>query len=138
MGPFDLFAWRQRSNLMKKRKPVRHPPALNELAVGKAADVHDINGDWLARAWIDARCLAACPHSIASLHDRFDRKCQIPDATPRILDLRLQDLRTGNIGGRQILALDEVLGADFVRVREVALGKAALYDGIEARQILST
>jgi len=35
MGPFDLFAWRQRSNLMKKRKPVRHPPALNELAVGK-------------------------------------------------------------------------------------------------------
>ena len=67
----------------------------DEFSVGKSADVHDIDGHWLARARIDARCLAARPNRIAGFHDGLYRELQFFDAVPRILDLRFQYLRAG-------------------------------------------
>jgi len=60
----------------------------DEFSIGKSTDVHDIDGHWLARARIDARCLAARPNSIAGFHNGFYRELQLSYALPRILDLR--------------------------------------------------
>ncbi|UGA46575.1 hypothetical protein HU230_0011265 [Bradyrhizobium quebecense] len=74
-------------------------------------------------------------HTVSRVHDRFDRELQVLDAAPRVLDLRFQDLWAGNIRFRQILMLDQRLGANFVRDCQVAVRRAALDDGLEALQI---
>jgi hypothetical protein len=83
---------------VKKRKPVWHPPVFNEFSIGKSTDVHDIDGHGVARARIDAGCLAARPNRIAGFQERLYRELQLLDTAPRILDLRLQYLRAGDIG----------------------------------------
>jgi len=89
---------RQSSNLVKKGKPVWHSPVFDEFSICKSTDVHDINGHGFARARIGAGCLAARPNRIAGFHDGLYRELQVFDAVPRILDLRLQYLRAGDIG----------------------------------------
>lgn len=92
---------RQRSDLVKKCKPVGHAPMLHELSTGETTDVHHIDGHRLSRARIEARCLAACPDRIALFHDRFYGQRQIPDAAPRILDLRFHRAASGSSRSRR-------------------------------------
>jgi hypothetical protein len=83
---------------VKKGKPIWHSPVFDQFPIGKSTDVHDIDGHWLARARIDARRLAARPYRIAGLHDGLNCELQVFDVVPRILDLRFQYLRAGDIG----------------------------------------
>jgi hypothetical protein len=50
---------------------------------------------------------------------------------PRILDLRLQYLRAGDISFCQMLVFNQLLGANFVRDSQVTLRKAALDDRLD-------
>lgn len=120
---------------MKKRKPVRYPPVFDKLSIGKSTNVHDIDGHRLARAQVDARCLAARPDCIAYFDGSFDGELQFLYAVPGILNLRFQYLWTGQIGSCKILVFDQLVVANFVGDSQVTLGKPALYDRLEAIQI---
>jgi hypothetical protein len=90
------------------------PQCSTKFPIGKSTDVHDIDGHWLARARIDARCA----NHIAGLHDG--------------LNLRFEYLRAWHMGFWQILHFQSASQHNIVGDGQITLRKSAVEDRLEA------